>query len=242
MCFTVNVNLVKEELENRFGATFLDPENYTPSYYYHAFGLPKLPVICSEDTKIIRLLRWGLIPSWVKSGTEARDIQFKTFNARAESLSEKRSFSVSLSTKRCLIPVKGFYEWQHVSEEKIPWYIYRCDNDVITFAGLWDEWMENNTGEKYSTFSIITTEANELLEKIHNSAKRMPVILDKGNEHKWLDLSIPPEEIRSLLKPCKSEYLKAHTISDLINDKSKDRNTPDLIIPFERHISGTLFN
>lgn len=86
-----------------------------------------------------------------------------------------------------------------------------------------------------------STPANELLEKIHNSAKRMPVILDKESEHKWLDLSIPADKVSSLLKPCKSDYLKAHTIIDLINDKTKNRNTPDLIVPFERHISGTLF-
>lgn len=242
MCFTVNVNLVKEELENRFGANFLDPEKYTPSYYYHAFSLPKLPVICTGEPKTISLLTWGLIPSWVKSGTEAREIQLKTFNARAESLSEKRSFSVPLKSKRCLIPVQGFYEWQHVSDKKIPWYIYQRDNDIITLAGLWDDWIKTETGEKYSTFSIITTVANELLEKIHNSAKRMPVILDKEDEHTWLDLSISAEKINSLLKPCKSDYLKAHTISDLINDKTKNRNTPDLIIPFERHVSGTLFD
>ncbi|MBA4322165.1 MAG: SOS response-associated peptidase, partial [Odoribacter sp.] len=99
MCFSVNVNLVKEELENRYGATFPDPEKYTPSYYYHAFGLPQMPSICSGKPGDIRLLKWGLIPSWVKSKDNADEIRFKTFNARAESIDSKPSFSGSFRSK-----------------------------------------------------------------------------------------------------------------------------------------------
>jgi putative SOS response-associated peptidase YedK len=242
MCFSVNVNLVKEELENRFEATFLDPDKYSPSYYYHAFGLPKLPAICSGESDSIRLLQWGLIPAWVKSSSEASKIRHKTFNARAESLSSKASFSGPFNSKRCLIPVRGFFEWQHISGKKIPWYIYQHENEIISLAGLWDEWTQNDTGEMFSTFSIITTEANELMAKIHNSAKRMPVIFDKTNEKSWLNLLLPKEKAEALLKPCSSEVLNAHTIGELINDKSRNRNTPELIAPFYRHVDGNLFN
>ncbi len=229
MCFTVNVNLVKEELEDRYGATFLDPEKYNPSYYYHAFGLPDMPAICSGKTDKIQLLKWGLIPSWVKSKEEADQIRFKTFNARAESISGKPSFSRSFSSKRCIIPVKGFFEWQHVGTKKIPWYIYHADDEVISFAGLWDEWVQNTTGEIFSTFSIVTTDANELMADIHNSAKRMPVILDKPAEKEWLDITIDKTKALELLKPCPSEILKAHTVSPLINNKSANRNSPEII-------------
>ena len=242
MCFSVNVNLVKEELENRFGATFLDPDKYSPSYYYHAFGLPKLPAICSGSTDSIRLLRWGLIPSWVKDQTEASEIQFKTFNARSETLSSKRSFSGPLVSKRCIIPVKGFFEWQHISDKKIPWYIHHNNNEIISLAGLWDDWTMNDTGEVFSTFSIITTEANKLMSRIHNSAKRMPAILDIHSENQWLDLSLPKEKIESLLRPCPEDFLTAYTISGLINDKSKNRNTPDLLKPYSWPDDGTLFS
>jgi putative SOS response-associated peptidase YedK len=241
MCFSVNVNLVKEELENRFGATFLDPDKYSPSYYYHAFSLPKLPAICSGTTNSIRLLRWGLIPYWVKNKNEANEIQFKTFNARAESLDSKPSFSVPYTTKRCIIPVKGFFEWQHMSEKKIPWYIYHHKNEIISIAGLWDEWTMNDTGEVFSTFSIVTTEANELMAEIHNSAKRMPVVLDLQSEKQWLDLSLSKEDVETILKPCHEDFLKAHTISALINDKSKNKNTPDLLKPFSWQEDGNLF-
>ena len=241
MCFSVNVNLVKEELENRYGATFLDPEKYHPSYYYHAFAFPELPAICSGKTDKIQLLKWGLIPSWVKSKENADEIRLKTFNARAESINSKPSFSMSFSSKRCIIPVKGFFEWQHIGTKKIPWYIYRADSEIISFAGLWEEWVESSTGEMFSTFSIVTTSANEMMAEIHNSAKRMPVILDKQAEKQWIDLETDKAQVFELLKPCPPEILKAHTISPLINEKAADRNRPELIRHYLWNIENILF-
>ena len=82
MCFSVNVNLVKEELENRYGATLIDPDKYRPSYYYHAFSLPEIPAVCSGSPDVIQLLKWGLIPSWTRNIDDANVIRYKTFNAR----------------------------------------------------------------------------------------------------------------------------------------------------------------
>ena len=241
MCFSVNVNLVKEELENRYGATLIDPDKYRPSYYYHAFGLPEMPVICSGSPSRIQLLKWGLIPSWTKTIADANVIRFKTFNARAESIDSKPSFSSSFKTKRCIIPVKGFFEWQHVGKEKIPWYICHSENEIISFAGLYDEWTSNNTGETFTTFTIITTSANEMMAEIHNSAMRMPAILDKESESLWVDLSASSAELMNLLKPSPSEILTAHTIGPLVNDKSANRNTPDVIRPYKRQQPNLLF-
>ena len=241
MCFSVNVNLVKEELENRFGATLIDPDKYRPSYYYHAFSLPEIPAVCSGMTDRIRLLKWGLIPSWVKTIDDANAIRYKTFNARSESIDKKPSFSYSFRSKRCLIPVKGFFEWQHVGNEKIPWYIYHYENEVLTIAGLYDEWIADNTGELISTFSIITTDANDLLAEIHNSARRMPVILDKSDETRWINLSTSPADALHLLKPCPSGILKAHTIGPLVNDRTSNRNTPDVIRPFKWEANNRMF-
>jgi putative SOS response-associated peptidase YedK len=152
MCFTVNVNLVKEELQSRYGATLIDPDNYRPSYYYHAFAFPDLPSICSESPDKIRLLKWGLIPSWIRSTEDAKEIRIKTFNARSDSVDNKPSFSPSFKTRRCIIPVRGFYEWQHRGKEKIPWYIFNSENEIISLAGLYDEWVDNATGKTIPTF------------------------------------------------------------------------------------------
>ena len=241
MCFTVNVNLIKEELENRYGATLIDPDKYRPSYYYHAFSLPSVPAICSGDTSKIKLLKWGLIPEWTKSQEQANIIRYKTFNARSESIATKPSFSSSFRSKRCIIPVKGFFEWQHLGNEKIPWYIYHTENEVLSLAGLYDDWIESNTGEVLSTFSIVTTEANDLMAVIHNSGKRMPLILNKSTENRWIDVSISTDEAISLLYPAPSEILKAHTISPLINDRSANRNTPEVIKPYNYSKENLLF-
>jgi putative SOS response-associated peptidase YedK len=241
MCFTVNVNLVKEELENRYGATLIDPDNYRPSYYYHAFGLPKIPAICSPARDRLRLLQWGLIPSWTRSLSDANTIRYKTFNARAESIDKKPSFSSSVRSKRCIIPLKGFFEWQHAGKEKIPWYIFNHDNDILSVAGLYDEWTASETGEEFCTFSIITTEANELMAEIHNSAKRMPALLDRSSESLWLEQSASLEEVLAILKPCPSEFLDGYTVGPLVNDRNGNRNTPEVIKPYSYDTGNLLF-
>ncbi|NMC37165.1 MAG: SOS response-associated peptidase [Bacteroidales bacterium] len=241
MCFTVNVNLVKDELENRFGASFPDRDRYQPSYYYHAFGLPELPVVCSGSPGRIDLMKWGLIPFWTKNIAEADEIRYKTFNARAESLFSKPSFSNSAKTRRCLIPVKGFFEWQHTPTGKIPWYIYHLDDEIFSLAGIYDQWTNDTNGEVLNTFSVITTDANDMMAVIHNSKKRMPVILDRKSENLWLNLSLSQEEAGDLLKPYPSDALKAHTVSQLINSKTADKNTPEVIRPHKYSNPNFLF-
>ncbi len=240
MCFSVNVNLVKEELEERYGVLFPDKYRYEPSYYYHAYGLPEIPAICSDNPSSVRLLKWGLIPSWVKTAGDADEIRLKTFNARSESIDTKQSFSSSFKSKRCIIPVRGFYEWQHIGKEKIPWYIYSADNQIFTIAGLYSDWVRPDSGEIISTFSIITTDANDLMAEVHNSKKRMPAIIDRSEEKRWIDLSLSPAEAMAMLKPCPSDSLKAHTISPLVNSRSENRNTPEVIKPYSYQFGSQL--
>jgi putative SOS response-associated peptidase YedK len=241
MCFSVNVNLIKEELENRYGATLIDPDKYRPSYYYHAFGLPDMPAICSDMPTRIKLLKWGLIPSWTKTPEDAEIIRYKTFNARSESIDNKPSFSSSFKSKRCIIPVMGYFEWQHIGKDKIPWYIYNAENEILSLAGLFSEWTSVNTGEIYNTFSIITTDANDLTAEIHNSGKRMPAILDRKSEHLWLDLSINESAALDLLKPAPEGILKAYTVGPLINNRKINRNIPEVIMPYQYTTNKLLF-
>lgn len=241
MCFSVNVNLVKEEIEQRYGVDFPGKYRYEPSYYYHAYGLPHLPAICSGNPGSVTMLKWGLIPAWVRSQREAEEIRLKTFNARAESIGTKTSFSESFRTMRCLIPVKGFFEWQHTGKVKIPWYIYLPDNQIITLAGLYSEWTDPGSGEVVETFSIITTEANPMMAEIHNSKKRMPAMLRQEDENRWISNTTTLPGLNEMLKPFPEELMKAHTISSLINNKSADKNIPDLIKPFNYNQSTLLF-
>jgi putative SOS response-associated peptidase YedK len=233
MCFSVNVNIVKEELEERYGVNFPDKYRYEPSYYYHAFALPEVPAVCSDNPGFIRVLKWGLIPPWIKSEDDAEEIRFKTFNARSESIDTKPSFSSSFRSKRCIIPVRGFYEWQHVGYRKIPWYIYHAREQIFTIAGIYSDWTPPGRSEQLSTFSIITTDANELMAEVHNSKKRMPVILGRDDEKKWIDPALSQADALSMLKPCASDLLRAHTISPLVNEKTANRNTPEVIRPYD---------
>jgi len=240
MCFTVSVNIVKEELEKRYDAKLIDPDKYRPSYYYHAQGLPLLPVLSNDTPGEISMYTWGLIPSWIRDDKSASEIRRKTFNARAETISGKPAFRNSAGSKRCLIPVTGFFEWQDVNGKKIPWYISLKNQDVFSLAGLWDSWISPG-GVTLKTFTVITLEANSLMSEIHNTKKRMPAILTKDIEQLWLKPSLTEDAASLILEPVSPELMKAHTVGPLISNKTADHNTPEIISPFSYPSQGLLF-
>jgi putative SOS response-associated peptidase YedK len=211
MCYTVRIDLTREELERRFGAKFLESGDFNTGTRINAFSFPVLPVICSDKPDEIRLYRWGLIPYWVKDLKNAEEIRTKTFNAKAETIAEKPSFRNSLKRKRCLVPVNGFYEWQTLEKLKIPYYITVKGQPIVVLAGLYDQWSNRETGEIINTFTIVTTRANPMMEEIHNLKKRMPVILSPEFENKWLNLLADPEK-EGLFEPYPQENMLAEKL------------------------------
>jgi putative SOS response-associated peptidase YedK len=240
VCFTVNVNIVREELEERYGAELIDHDKYRPSYYYHAYSLPLMPVVCSDDPASLRLFRWGLIPSWAEDEKAANEIMVKTFNARSETIETKPAFRESFISRRCLVPVRGFFEWQHIGGRKIPWYISLRDEDIFSLAGIWDSWKMKG-GVSLNTFSVVTTRANELMSEIHNTKKRMPVILPAAAEKLWLKEELDKTSADALMEPVAPEILEAHTVSPLITNTRADRNRQELIMPYNYPVQGLLF-
>ena len=239
MCFTINVNIVREEMEQRFGAVFHEPRRYEPNYYHNAYTAPEIPVItCREPGKII-LCRWGLVPAWTKDEESAAKISTQTINARAETLSSKPSFREPIRNKRCLVPARGFYEWQQRAETKVPYYIYLKDQRIFSFAGIYDEWINPVNGDLMQSFSIITTSANPMMEKIHNTRERMPVILPRENELLWIDTGTPPGQVLNVLQPFDEREMQAHTISRLITSRGADKNRPEIIEPWKYNDNGT---
>ncbi|MBN1158633.1 MAG: SOS response-associated peptidase [Bacteroidales bacterium] len=200
MCYTIKIDLTREELERRFGARFNDPSGYQPGNRISAFSLPVLPVITSDRPEDISLFYWGLIPYWIKDPDGAQNIRMKTFNARSESLSEKPSYRSLLNRKHCLVLTNGFYEWHTAGREKIPYYIGLRDRQAFALAGLFDRWTNRDTGEVIPTFTVITTRANPMMEEIHNIKKRMPVILSPENEKLWLDTGAK-EALEGIFEP-----------------------------------------
>jgi putative SOS response-associated peptidase YedK len=119
-------------------------------------------------------------------------------------------------TKRCLVLVDGFYEWREEGKKKYPYFIHLVNNDAFALAGIWDRWLNESTGEVRNTFSIITTKANPLLERIHNTRKRMPVILKREDEKEYLDMNLHAGDIDALLQPYDDKEMQAHTVSSRV--------------------------
>ncbi len=225
MCYTIEKNLTREQLEKRFGAKFKPNRPYSPGKRVSAFSLPDVPVIASAHPDSINTMTWGLVPFWVKDKNGAANIRMKTFNARAESIHEKPSFRHTIEKQRCLVLSDGFYEWQHVGKEKVPYYIRLKDDIAMPMAGVYDSWTDIDTGEILKTFSIITTAANSLMERIHNTKKRMPVILKGENEKLWIDSQISGESALKLLKPFDERLMVAEEIDkEKFSRKKKDED------------------
>lgn len=181
MCFFSQQSKSAVELKNRFKADF--EEEFTPSLY-NGFLFPKTPVITNFEPEKIKLYHWGLIPFWAKD----LSIRKNTLNAKIETIKEKPSYKYSV-TKRCLVLVDGFYEWQWLDEKgkkKQKYLITLPDKEAFALGGLYSEWVDKSTGEVINSYTILTTKANKLMSEIHNSKKRMPVILDKSIEKEWL--------------------------------------------------------
>lgn len=194
MCFHSRLAKQAKDLEHRFDAVI--HEEYFPSDHYSGFEYPKTPVITNEHPHEIELFEWGLIPPNVKSEPN----RVYTLNARIETLEEKFSFK-SVTHNRCLVISDGYYEcqWLTTSGSRKQKYLLHLENeDIFAFAGLWSKWINPNSGQHRHTYTILTAEANELLSKIHNSKKRMPVVLNRDQEKPWLggepldvDMNIP---------------------------------------------------
>jgi putative SOS response-associated peptidase YedK len=168
------------------------------------------------------LLRWGLIPFWAKDP----GIGNRMINARAETVAEKPSYRASFKRKRCLVPADGFYEWQATGGRKQPFYFRFEGGGPFALAGLWDRW-EKGEGEPVETFTILTTEPNEVVAPVH---KRMPVILDREGMATWLDPAIEDaERLTPLLGPFPTSGMEAYPVSTYVNSPGND--TPRCIEP-----------
>jgi putative SOS response-associated peptidase YedK len=195
-----------------------DTKNAPPDIYrsYNVGPQSFQPVIrLSRDGKReLCLMRWGLIPHWAKDPK----IGFSTFNARAEDICKKPAFRDAIKHRRCLIPADVFYEWKKIStKEKQPYAIGMTDGTPFAFAGVWESW--NHEGHALDTFSIITTEPNDLLKSVHN---RMPVILAPEDYDRWLAPGDPTHLPIDLLKPLPAERMRMWPIHKHIGNVQND--------------------
>lgn len=201
-------------------------------FHVSGFAHPQVMVISSEKPDTLVPMQWGLIPPWIKSHEDAIKISNQTLNARNDSVFTKPSFRQLILKRRCIIPINGFYENRDIGGKKYPYFIYRAEEEPLLLGGLWNRWTDTETGEVLETFSIITTDANALMSKIHNNKLRMPLIIKPEDKLRWLDTTLNKEDVEKLMQPYDGNDLKAHTVSKLVNRKKDFTNVPEISQPF----------
>ncbi|THF73247.1 SOS response-associated peptidase [Cohnella fermenti] len=223
MCGRYTITVTIEELLARY-----DADNAMGSYgpCYNAAPGQLIPaVVAGKHRNRLGPLKWGLVPPWA----EDAKIGSRMINARAETLEERRAFRNAFRSKRCIIPVDGFYEWKRSGDGKQPMRIMLKEGKVFSLAGLYETWMSPE-GEKLHTCAVVTTSANELVAGIHD---RMPVILRPEDEALWLDREVrEPELLRHLLVPCPASEMTVYEVGPEVGNVRND--SPSLIFPMAR--------
>jgi putative SOS response-associated peptidase YedK len=212
MCGRYTLRHQPGEIADRFG---VDPIIELAPPRFNIAPSQIVPVIRQAEGREMVGCKWGLIPFWAKDPA----IGNKLINAKAETLAEKPSFKNALAKRRCLIPADGFYEWQKKGKAPSqPLYIRRQDGGLFAFAGLWEEWKAPD-GKRIQSFTIITTEPNELIAQFHH---RMAVILKPEEEAFWLDMKNKPADLLPLLRPYDGDDMEAFPVSRAVNSPSVD--------------------
>ena len=238
MCGRYSLFVPSADIEERFDVTVSD--SYEPRY--NAAPSQSLPVIPDIEPDRMQPMEWGLVPPWADSRGDGGHI-----NARAETLTETASFSASAqrrsdSAGRCLVPADGFYEWVDQDGRNQPYRVERADGEPFAMAGLWAEFQPSTTqtgldafadgtktdepSEPVRTFTIVTTQPNDLVEQLHH---RMSVILPETAEQRWLDGRFA--DVVDLLEPYPSSALEYYPVSDAVNDPAND--SPAVVEPLE---------
>jgi len=205
MCGRFSLFVPPAVLGERFDA---DPNGHIEARYNIAPG-DDVATISNSQPEVIDTFQWGLVPDWADEDWTPQ------INARAETVAEKPAFRDAFAERRCVVLADGFYEWQSGRAAKQPYRIQRADGDPFAFAGLWAD--RGGT----STVAIVTTAANEVVEPVHD---RMPVMLEPGEERRWLAADDETAH-RRLLDPFPATQTEAYPVSTAVNDPQNDSPT-----------------
>jgi putative SOS response-associated peptidase YedK len=224
MCGRFARKSTQEVLAEWFDLQLEDMPWFAPSY--NVAPQSTQPVVRLGRDSLRRemaLLRWGLVPFWSKDAK----IAYSTINARSEEVASKPAFREALKRRRCLIPADAFYEWQRLEPKtKRPFAFALASGEPYAFAGLWESWRprEQADAPPLETFTILTTDPNQLMVPVHN---RMPVILEPKDYDRWLDPGDPTRPPIDLLRPYPAERMKAWPVSDRVGNMRN--NEPGLL-------------
>jgi putative SOS response-associated peptidase YedK len=196
----------------------LDEANLAPSFNVAPQSFQPVVRLNGETgERELTVMRWGLVPFWSKDGKAS----FSTINAKSETVATSPAFREAWKTRRCLVPADFFYEWQKLDEKtKQPFAIAMKGDGMFAFAGLWETWKDKTTGQKLRTYTVLTTDPNELMEPIHN---RMPLIIQPQDYERWMASADPAHLPVDLLRPYPAEEMKAWKVGKTVgNTRNND--------------------
>jgi len=222
MCGRFARRSTQQVLADWFGVELVDMPWFGPTF--NAAPQSVQPVVRlnrDSGSREFALLRWGLVPFWAKDAKPG----YSTFNARAEEAAGKPAFREALKRRRCLVPADAFYEWQRPDPKtKRPYAIALQSGEPYALAGLWERWQPKEGGEALETFTILTTDPNELMEPLHN---RMPVILEPRDYDRWLEPGDPARPPVDLMRPFPAEKMVAWPVGERVGNVRN--NDPQLL-------------
>jgi putative SOS response-associated peptidase YedK len=203
-----------------------DDSYLAPSYNVAPQSLQPVVRLSSETgERELTIMRWSLIPFFAKDAK----IAYSTINARAETVVTSPVFREPMKRRRCLVPADFFLEWKKMdAKTKQPYAIALQDDSLFAFAGLWDTWKDKATGQVINSYTVITTDPNELITRlsIHD---RMPVILHRQDYERWLAPAEPSQLPIDLLRPFPAEEMKAWKVGSAVGNVRN--NSPELLAP-----------
>ena len=222
MCGRFARRSTQEVLADWFGVDIEDMPWFGPSYNIAPQSTqPVVRLNADTGRPEFALMRWGLVPYWAKDVK----IGYSTINARAEEVASRPLYREALKKRRCLIPADAFYEWQKLNEKaRLPFAFGMQSGEPYAFAGLWERWKPKK-GEPLETFTILTTDPNELAEPVHD---RMPVILERRDYSRWMEageLERPPVD---LLRPYPAEKMRSWPVNERVGNVRND--DPELLM------------
>lgn len=195
---------------------------------YNVAPTQPIPIVrLAQGRRQFALVRWGLLPSWVKNPKAFTLV----INARGESVLDKPAFKNAMTYRRCLIPADGFYEWKASGGRKQPYFVRLKSGAPMAFAGLWESWTGPN-GEELETAAIVTTKANHTLEHMHD---RMPVVVPPDAFDLWLNCGeVDATTAAALIAPAPDDALKAYPVSTEVNRVANDNaNLLERVTPLD---------
>jgi len=234
MCGRYRLSRRKQIIEEHFDSVSGE-EDWSPRY--NVAPTQPVPIIrqhLKEPRRELSLVRWGLIPSWAKDVSGAAGM----INARSETAATKPAFRDALTSRRCLVPADGFYEWARAGKIKQPFCFEVNEGELFAFAGLWERW-KDASGNWIKSCSILTTTPNAVTSAVHD---RMPVILNPDDYDLWLDPAFGDvASVSEMLRPYDARVMRCYPVSTRINQATNDDAECAEPVEIEVHPQGQLF-